>query len=121
MLWESASIPTAAVRCAGSPAVTFGSSMTMTGSIFGWNMMRLVWSSRFVITPARPTSEPVPDVVGTAMTGAMPSAFARVYQSSRSSKSQMGRVCPTINAMHLPTSMALPPPKATTPSWAPSR
>ena len=39
-------------------------------------------SSR-VITPARPTSEPVPAVVGTAMIGAMPSVLARFYKALR--------------------------------------
>ena len=86
------------------------------GSIFGWKMI-FFWcvdSSR--MTDARPTSEPVPAVVGTAIVGAMPATFTRVYQSSRSSKSHSGRVCPTMSAMVLPASSALPPPKAMTPS-----
>ena len=87
-LWERASIPTAAVTCAGSPTVSSGSAITTTGSIFGWKMIFLVRSRTSVITDARPTSEPVPEVVGTATTGAMPPASARVHQSSRSSKSQ---------------------------------
>ena len=72
-------------------------------------------------TEARPTSEPVPDVVGTATTGAMPATLTRVNQSSRSSKSQIGRVWPTISAMALAASSALPPPNAITPSWPPAR
>ena len=55
-------------------------------------MILLVWSRTSVMTDARPTSEPVPEVVGTATTGAIPSASARVHQSSRSSKSQSERV-----------------------------
>ncbi len=43
------------------------------------------------MTEARPTSEPVPAVVGTATIGAMPSMLARVHQSPTSSKSQTGR------------------------------
>ena len=35
-------------------------------------MIFFVWVASCVITPARPTSEPVPAVVGTATTGAMP-------------------------------------------------
>ncbi len=48
--------------------------------------------SELVMTLARPTSEPVPAVVGTATIGAMPSRLARVHQSPISSKSQTGRV-----------------------------
>src|ERR1700735_4358954 len=62
--------------------------------------------------PARPTSEPVPAVVGTATTGAMPRRSARVHQSPTSSKSQSGRVCPDMKAITLPASSAEPPPKA---------
>ena len=46
------------------------------------------------MTPARPTSEPVPAVVGTATIGAMPAGSARVHQSPMSSKSHIGRVWP---------------------------
>ena len=73
------------------------------------------------MTPARPTSEPVPAVVGTATIGAMPAGSARVHQSPTSSKSHIGRVWPRMKAMTLPASSAEPPPKATTPSWPPSR
>ena len=41
---------------------------------------------------ARPVSEPVPEVVGTATTGLMPAGSARVHQSPISSKSHIGRV-----------------------------
>ena len=75
--------------------------------------------ARLVITPARPTSEPVPAVVGTATTGAIPAGSARVHQSPMSSKSHIGRVCPRMKAMTLPQSSAEPPPKATTPSCPP--
>ena len=84
-------------------------------------MIFLVWLAGSVMTAARPTSEPVPAVVGTATMGAMASESARVYQSSRSSKSQIGRVWPTMKATALPQSSALPPPKAITPSWPPDR
>ena len=109
-------MPVAAVMRGGSPTVSSGSAITTAGSILGWKMIffRCVASSR--MTDARPTSEPVPAVVGTAIVCAMPATFTRVYQSSRSSKSHSGRVCPAISAMVLPTSSALPPPKAMTPS-----
>ena len=78
-------------------------------------MIFLVCVASSVTTPARPTSEPVPAVVGTATTGAIvPSA--RVQLSPMSSKSQIGRDCPAMKAISLPASSADPPPKATTPS-----
>src|SRR5260370_5283325 len=83
-------------------------------------MIFFSWVSSRVITPARPTSEPVPAVVGTAMIGATPSVLARVHRSPMSSKSQTGRDCATMKATHLPTSSAEPPPTATTPSWPPA-
>ena len=72
--------------------------------------------AELVMTLARPTSDPVPAVVGTATVGAMASASARVHQSPTSSKSQTGRVWPAMKATILPRSSADPPPKATTPS-----
>ena len=98
-----------------------GSQITCTGSILGWKITFLVWVARLVMTPARPTSEPVPAVVGTATTGAMPAGSARVHQSPTSSKSHMALVWPRMKAMTLPASSAEPPPKATTPSWPPAR
>ena len=73
------------------------------------------------MTPARPTSDPVPAVVGTATIGAIPAGSARVHQSPMSSKSHIGRVWPRMKATTLPQSSAEPPPKATTPSCPPSR
>ncbi len=55
------------------------------------------------------------------MIGLMPSGFARVHQSPISSKSQAGRVCPTMKAISLARSSPDPPPKAITPSKPPSR
>ena len=71
-------MPVPAVTLAGMPTVRAGSLMTTRGIIFGWKMMRLVWVRSSMITAARPTSEPVPAVVGTAMTGAMRLSSARV-------------------------------------------
>ena len=101
--------------------VSSGSQITILGIILGWNMIFLVCVASFVTTPARPTSEPVPEVVGTATIGAMPASSARVHQSPISSKSQIGRVCPVMKAMSLPQSSAEPPPMAITPSCPPAR
>ena len=103
------------------PVVSAGSQIVMRGIMAGWKITFLVWVASSVMTPARPTSEPVPAVVGTATIGAMPFGSARVHQSPTSSKSHIGRVCPAMKAMTLPTSSAEPPPKATTPSWPPAR
>ena len=45
--------------------------MTTDGRTLGWNMIFFSWLCELVITLARPTSEPVPAVVGTATMGAM--------------------------------------------------
>ena len=84
-------------------------------------MIFLVWVASSVITPARPTSLPVPAVVGTATIGRMPAGSARFHQSPTSSKSHKGRVWPAMKATALPVSSPLPPPTATTPSWPPAR
>jgi hypothetical protein len=89
-----ASMPVPTVMIFGMPTVSSGSQITTEGSSFGWKMIFLTWVSELVSTPARPTSEPVPAVVGTATIGAMASASARVHQSPISSKSQTGRLCP---------------------------
>ena len=47
----------------------------MRGIICGWKMIFFWWVSSLRMTPARPTSEPVPAVVGTATTGAMPAGI----------------------------------------------
>ena len=73
------------------------------------------------MTLARPTSEPVPAVVGTAMIGSIALASARVHQSPISSKSHKVRVWPRIKASIFPRSRPDPPPNATTPSCCPAR
>ena len=106
---------------AGMPTVSSGSAITIFGIISGWKMTFLVCVVSSVMTPARPTSEPVPAVVGTATIGKMPLGSARVHQSPMSSKSHIGRVWPAMKAMTLPVSSPEPPPKAMTPSWPPAR
>ena len=68
--------------------------MVTLGIIFGWKMTFFTWRALSVMTEARPTSDPVPDVVATQTLGAMPAASARVQLSPTSSKSHKGRVCP---------------------------
>ena len=113
-------MPVAAVIFGGRPTVSSGSRMTTAGSIFAWKMMRLTCSRSSVMTEARPTSEPVPAVVGMATTGAMPATFTRRWLSPTSSKSQSGRSWPAIKAIALAASSAEPPPNAMTPSWPPA-
>ncbi len=105
----------------GMPTVSTGSQIVTLGIIAGWKITFFVWVASWVMTPARPTSDPVPAVVGTAMIGWMPAGSARVHQSPTSSKSHIGRTCPAMKAMTLPQSSAEPPPKATTPSCPPAR
>ena len=54
-----------------------GSAITTDGSTLGWKMIFFTRVSELVTTLARPTSDPVPAVVGTATLGAMASASAR--------------------------------------------
>ena len=113
-------MPVPAVMSGGMPTVNSGSQIAVLGIMSGWKITFLVRVASSVTTPARPTSEPVPAVVGTAMTGAIDPASARVQLSPTSSKSQIGRVWPAANAISLPASSAEPPPNATTPSCAPA-
>ena len=83
-------MPVAAVMWGGRPTVNSGSDITMAGTMVGWKMIFLTLISSLVMTLERPTSEPVPDVVGTATTGARPSSLTRVQLSPTSSKSQSG-------------------------------
>ncbi len=114
-------MPVAAVIFGGRPTVSAGSEMTIEGCTFGWKISFFWWVSSLVMTETRPTSEPVPAVVGTAMMGATPAGSTRVQLSPTSSKSQIGRFWPVMRAMALPASSALPPPKAMTPSCWPAR
>ncbi len=66
MLWVSASTPVAAVIDAGRSTVSSGSANTACASRCGENTIRLMWVTSSEITALRPTSLPVPAVVGTA-------------------------------------------------------
>ena len=112
-------MPVPAVIIGGMPTVSSGSQIVTFGIISGWKMTFLVCVASSVMTPARPTSEPVPAVVGTATMGSIPLGSARVHQSPTSSKSHIGRFCPAMKAITLPASSAEPPPIAMTPSCLP--
>ncbi len=115
-------MPVPAVMNFGMPTVRAGSQIVTFGISAGWKMIFFLWVWLFVSTPARPTSDPVPAVVGTAMIGAILRASARVCQSSISSRSQTLSFgfCRAISAIILPRSKAEPPPKQITPSWPPA-
>ena len=66
MLCVNASIPVAAVMCGGKPSVSSGSANTTFAKILGLKITRLRWVSFSLTTLERPTSEPVPEVVGKA-------------------------------------------------------
>ena len=67
--WVNASSPVAAVNLAGSETVIHGSSMTKSASSLAWKMTAFVFVDCNVMTLLRPTSLPVPAVVGMAMKG----------------------------------------------------
>ncbi len=111
MLWVSASMPVAAVIDAGSSMVSSGSASTASASRWGEKMMRLTWVTSSEITALRPTSLPVPAVVGMATKcGTGPIGRAPGISSSYSNRSP-GWVA--ISAMALATSSAAPPPMPT--------
>ena len=59
-------MPVAAVTWAGRPRVSSGSANTMRAKIFGLKTTRFKCLSFSLTTLERPTSEPVPEVVGRA-------------------------------------------------------
>ena len=66
MLCVSASMPVAAVTAAGRPKVSSGSANTTLAKILGLNTTRFRCVSFSLTTLERPTSDPVPEVVGSA-------------------------------------------------------
>ncbi len=111
MLWVSASMPVAAVIDAGSSMVSSGSASTASASRCGEKMIRLTWVTSSEITALRPTSLPVPAVVGMATRcGTGPMGRAPGISSSYSNRSP-GWVA--MRAIALATSSAAPPPTPT--------
>ena len=113
MQWVIASMPVAAVRCGGRRRVSSGSQIADCGMSFGPANVALRPSFMMMMMPTD-TSLPVPDVVGTAITGATFVMFLVPFcaGSNRSS----GPPLPARRATALPRSMAEPPPSAITPS-----
>ena len=64
-------MPVPAVMNRGIPTVSAGSQIVTAGISLGWKMIFFLCVAELVRTPARPTSDPVPAVVGTAMIGAI--------------------------------------------------
>jgi len=59
-------MPVAAVTAGGRPSVSSGSANTTLARMFGEKTIRLMWVSSSLMTELRPTSLPVPEVVGSA-------------------------------------------------------
>jgi hypothetical protein len=75
--WVKASIPVAAVSRGGRSTVSSGSQIATRGMRNGLKMTVLRPVSGSVATPERPTSDPVPAVVGIATSGGMSSRTKR--------------------------------------------
>ena len=114
MQWVSASAPVAAVSLGGRPTVSSGSRMASLASSAGWKKTAL-WPST-TMTELRPTSLPVPAVVGTVTQGASGRGLGGGLNRRSETSGQLTRT-----RTSLPTSSALPPPSATTESHPPAR
>jgi len=108
-------MPVAAVTPAGRPRVSSGSANTCFARIFGENTMRLTCVSSSETTAERPTSEPVPAVVGSATKYGTASGMVRTCGWSHAYSSALPPAVP-ITPTILATSSAAPPPSPTTQS-----
>ena len=118
MLWVSASMPVAAVTAGGRPSVSSGSANTALARICAEKITRLTWVSASLMTLLRPTSLPVPEVVGRATKyGSAPIGRTCGWSQTYSITSPG---CVAIRPTTLATSSAAPPPRPTTQSarWA---
>ena len=115
MLWVSASMPVAAVTCGGRPSVSSGSANTARARICGLKITRLRWLSFSLTTAERPTSEPVPDVVGSATNQGSGPVMGRTWGWSQA-YSRMSPSWVAARPTTLATSSAAPPPKPITQS-----
>src|SRR5512134_1768552 len=115
MLCVSASMPVAAVTGAGSASVSSGSANTALASSFGLNTERLTCVSSSPTTAERPTSLPVPEVVGSATKCGSSCTIGRTRGWSHT-YSITSPSCTAISATTLATSSAAPPPKPITAS-----
>ena len=113
-------MPVAAVGPGGNPNVSSGSQMATDGISGGANTTALRWPSVSVTTALRPTSLPVPAVVGSAIIGGI-ACTTSLLPPIRSSYCASGGSCVTSSRMIFPASMAEPPPRATIESASPRR
>ncbi|MNX36296.1 hypothetical protein D3C86_665780 [compost metagenome] len=113
MQWAMASMPVAAVRPAGKPSVSSGSQMATLGMTWGDKMPTLRPSSRMMIAP-RPTSLPVPAVVGMATMGSVAAVMFCTPPSIKANW-RSGPSWRADTATALARSMEEPPPTAMTP------
>ena len=114
----SASIPVAAVNVRGKPIVNSGSQIARFG--IRCALMKPSFRPSFnVSSAARPTSLPVPDVVGTAITGATAAVIFGIPPRMAAYCSSDPE-CVAINAMPLARSIDEPPPTAMMPSQLPA-
>src|SRR5688572_93982 len=112
-------MPVAAVTAGGTPSVSSGSANTTFARIAGEKITRLTCESSSLITLLRPTSLPVPEVVGSATKYGSTAVIGRTCGWSQTySITSPGWVAsrPTT----LATSSTAPPPTPTTQSavWA---
>ena len=112
-------MPVAAVSQGGRPSVSSGSQMARFGIRFGLMMPSLRPSERFMTEP-RPTSLPVPDVVGIATSGAT-FGVIRATPPSTIAYCDSGSGWVASSPTALARSIADPPPSAISPSQSSSR
>ena len=115
MLWVSASMPVAAVIAGGRSNVSSGSANTHFARSCGEKMIFLTCVASSETTAERPTSDPVPAVVGSAMKYGSGRPIGRTSGWSHA-YSRMSPGWLAISAMALATSSAAPPPRPITAS-----
>src|SRR5699024_1235199 len=106
--WLNASIPVATVKDRGAETVNSGSTIARCGVITGCLIIIFIFNSVLVTTKASVTSEPVPAVVGIAITG---TGFTLMVAPSKYSIN--ASLLFTRTATALAASIQLPPPIAT--------
>ena len=108
-------MPVAAVTAGGRPSVSSGSANTTFARMCGEKITRLTCVSSSLITLLRPTSLPVPEVVGKATKYGSAAAIGRTCGWSQT-YSITSPGCVAIRPTTLATSSAAPPPIPTTQS-----
>ena len=117
MLWVSASMPVAAVTAGGRSIVSTGSAKTVFASSFGEKRIFFWCVSSSAMMALRPTSLPVPAVVGMVMKWGT-SPVTCTSPPMRSSYTKRSSRWFTRSTMARATSIAAPPPMPMTLSQA---